>query len=179
MLRSGIMLTMVEYVHQRIQTYPPQFIGVDMTMGNGYDTLFLAQHCQKVYAFDIQKEALKKTQELIGSLKHVELILDGHQNIDHYFDSFDIGIFNLGYLPSANHRITTLLKTSKIAIEKAVKMMNVVLFIVVYPGHQEGYEESLWINEYVKTLDAHQFHVSCYCMLNKKNSPYVIEIEKK
>ena len=26
------MLTMVEYVHQRIQTYPQQLIGVDMTM---------------------------------------------------------------------------------------------------------------------------------------------------
>ena len=34
------MLTMVEYVHQRIQTYPQQLIGVDMTMGNGHDTLF-------------------------------------------------------------------------------------------------------------------------------------------
>lgn len=173
------MLTMVEYVHQRIQTYPSFLIGVDMTMGNGYDTLFLSQYCQKVYAFDIQKEALEKTQKLIESQKNVELILDGHQNIDNYFDSFDVGIFNLGYLPLANHHVTTLLKTTKIAIEKAIKMMNVVLFIVVYPGHHEGYEESLWINEYVKQLDTHQYNVSCYCMLNKRNSPYVIEIEKK
>ena len=173
------MLTMVEYVHQRIQTYPQQLIGVDMTMGNGHDTLFLLQHCQKVYAFDIQRQAIEKTQKLIGYNRDVQLILDRHQNIDCYLESFDIGIFNLGYLPLTDHHVTTLLKTTKIAVEKAIRMMNVALFIVVYPGHQEGYEESLWIDDYVKQLDTHQYNVSCYCMLNKKNSPYVIEIEKK
>ena len=60
------MLTMVEYVHQRIQTYPQQFIGVDMTMGNGHDTLFLLQHCQKVYAFDIQRQAIERCTAYFG-----------------------------------------------------------------------------------------------------------------
>ena len=50
------MLMMVEYVHQRISTYSFQ-VGVDFTMGNGHDTLFLAEQCPKVYAFDIQPEA--------------------------------------------------------------------------------------------------------------------------
>ena len=38
-------------------------IVVDATMGNGHDTLFLAKLAKKVYAFDIQKQALEKTQE--------------------------------------------------------------------------------------------------------------------
>ncbi|WP_079117300.1 methyltransferase domain-containing protein, partial [Streptococcus pneumoniae] len=36
---------------------------VDATMGNGHDTLFLAKLAKQVYAFDIQKQALEKTQE--------------------------------------------------------------------------------------------------------------------
>lgn len=173
------MLTMVEYVHQKISQYQHLSIGVDMTMGNGYDTLFLSQCCKNVYSFDIQFEALEKTKLLIKDKANVQLILDGHQNIDNYLDQFDIGIFNLGYLPLAHHQVTTLLKTTKIAIKKAVKMMNVAIFIVVYIGHEEGYKESQWIDEYVASLDSHLYNVSSYRMLNKKNSPYVIEIEKR
>ena len=58
------MLSMVEYVHQRVQTYPQGLIGVDMTMGNGYDTVLLAKHCQEVYAFDVPVEALDQEFDL-------------------------------------------------------------------------------------------------------------------
>lgn len=173
------MLSMVEYVHDRVKTYPCMHIGVDMTMGNGHDTIFLSECCDEVYAFDIQKQAIENTKKIIGNNNHVHLILDGHQNIDKYIKSFDVGIFNLGYLPLANHCVTTVLDTTQIAIKKAINMVDKVLFIVVYPGHKEGYEESLWIDDYVKSLDTHLFNVSCFKMMNKKNSPYVIEIEKK
>jgi len=173
------MLTMVEYVHQRIQTYPKNLIGVDMTMGNGHDTEFLKDYCKEVYAFDIQKEAIEKTKQRIKENNHVHLILDGHQNIDQYMNTFDIGIFNLGYLPLANHKVTTLLDTTKIAIQKAINMMQYVIFIVVYPGHDEGYQESLWIDDYVSQLDSSLYNVSSYRMLNKNKAPYVIEIQKR
>ena len=41
-------------------------IVVDATMGNGHDTLFLAKLAKKVYAFDIQEQALEKTQERLN-----------------------------------------------------------------------------------------------------------------
>lgn len=173
------MLTMVEYVHQRISTYPRDMVGVDMTMGNGHDTKYLLSHCQKVYAFDIQEEAFINTQKKIGFPTNLHYIHDSHENIDKYFSSFDIGIFNLGYLPLASHQVTTLLSSTKVAIQKSVEMMTTVLFIVVYPGHEEGVIESQWIQEYVSLLDTHVYNVSCYCMMNKKNAPYVIEIEKR
>ena len=173
------MLTMVEYVHQRILSYPTRHIGVDMTMGNGHDTAFMMTCFDEVYAFDIQAEALEKTRKRIAEQEHVHLILDGHQNIERYLSTFDIGVFNLGYLPLGDHAMTTVLSTTKIAIEKAVAMMTTALFIVVYPGHQEGYEESLWIDSYVSLLDTHLYNVSSYRMINKKQSPYVIEIEKR
>ena len=170
---------MVDYVHSRIQNYKDLHIGVDMTMGNGHDTLFLSQVCDEVYAFDIQQAALDHTSSLFEDLSHVHLILDGHQHCDRYLDSFDVGIFNLGYLPLESHHVTTLLETTQEALIKAIQMVNKVLFIVVYPGHEEGYKESLWIDDYVSGLDSHQYNVSTYKMLNKNHSPYVIEIEKK
>ena len=172
------MLTMVEYVHERIKQCPLGLVGVDMTLGNGYDSAFLVEHCQYVYAFDIKKKAIENSQKRI-SKNNIQYILDSHEYIDRYLDKFDIGVFNLGYLPLGNHYITTLLSSTKVAIEKALDMMTTVLFIVVYPGHEEGRKESEWIDEYVKNLDTHQYNVSCYCMMNKKNAPYVIEIEKR
>ncbi len=40
---------------------------MDATMGNGHDTLFLAKLAKQVYAFDIQEQALEKTQERLSS----------------------------------------------------------------------------------------------------------------
>lgn len=63
---------------------------VDATMGNGNDTLFLAQTVQpngKVYAFDVQKQALLKTQQRLVDnklMEHTELIQDGHEHIENY-----------------------------------------------------------------------------------------------
>ena len=42
------------------QVITPEDIVVDATMGNGYDTLFLAKLAKQVYAFDIQEQALEK-----------------------------------------------------------------------------------------------------------------------
>lgn len=173
------MLSMVEYVHSRILTYPSGLIGVDMTMGNGNDTLLLCKHCREVYAFDVQQEALDSTYKKVQDYDLVHLILDSHENFDNYVSDFGIAVFNLGYLPAFSHEVTTLLSSSKIAIEKAVFMCSHAVFIVVYPGHKQGKEESLWIDEYVSSLDSHDYNVSLFKMLNKNNAPYVIEIEKK
>lgn len=61
---------------------------------------------------------------------------------------------------------------------KAIEYMRQALFLVVYTGHEEGYKESVWLESFVSQLDPHQFHVSCFRMLNKHQAPYVIEIEK-
>ena len=105
------MLSMVEYVHERMHTYDNLEIGVDFTMGNGHDTKSLIECCKEVYSFDIQEEALKRTKELVGDQAH--LIRDSHENFDHYVDTFDIGIFNLGYLPEGDHNITTTLDVTQ------------------------------------------------------------------
>lgn len=172
------MLSMVEYVHSRILTYEGE-VACDFTMGNGHDTYFLANHFQYVYAFDVQEEALINTQKRLEGYENVTYILDDHKNMNYYLNSFDIGIFNLGFLPRSSSHVTTMLDSTKEAIEKALEYVQKALFIVVYPGHKEGYNESLWIDEYVKNIDGHKYNVSMFKMMNKRKAPYVIEIEKR
>ena len=59
-------------------------IVVDATMGNGNDTAFLAGLAKKVYAFDVQEQALEKTRQRLSDLaiENAELILDGHENLE-------------------------------------------------------------------------------------------------
>ena len=46
------MESMIEFVHQRIKKHKYQN-GIDFTMGNGHDTLFLSDYCHHVSSFDI------------------------------------------------------------------------------------------------------------------------------
>ena len=60
---------------------------IDATMGNGYDTVFMAEKIGKtghVYSFDIQKEALLSTKSKLTEqdlLDRTSLFLQGHETL--------------------------------------------------------------------------------------------------
>ncbi|OHX48046.1 hypothetical protein BB776_04770, partial [Planococcus salinarum] len=72
---------------------------IDATAGNGYDTLFLAQLTAgsgKVYAFDIQEDAVHATRDRVKEFDNVDVILDSHANIGRYVkDEIGAAVFNL------------------------------------------------------------------------------------
>lgn len=162
---------------------------VDATMGNGYDTLYLAQKVGKsgkVYAFDVQEEAIKSTSKKIereGFNSSVELILDGHQNMDSYVkEEVSCILFNLGYLPRAKHQIITKSDTTITAIEKGLKLLkpNGVMSIAIYSGHEGGMDEKEAVYEYTSKLDQNYFNVLSTKFINQiNNPPELILIEKK
>ena len=92
------MESMIEFVHQRIKKHKYQN-GIDFTMGNGHDTLFLSDYCHHVYSYDIQSLALNNTKELVKRKKNITLFLKSHEYFDEDVRDFEVGIFNLGYLP--------------------------------------------------------------------------------
>lgn len=98
-----------------------QDLAVDGTMGNGHDTLFLAQRAGKVVAFDIQEQALNTTAEKLekAGLTNAQLVLTGHESLDQFVDQCKAAIFNLGYLPSADKSVITLPETTLQAIKKS------------------------------------------------------------
>ena len=131
-------------------------IVVDATMGNGYDTKYLAKKVGEegfVYSFDIQEVAIKSTKKMLDkeNLTHrVKLILDGHENMDKYVkDQVSCVLFNLGYLPRADHSVITKPQTTIKAIEHSLNLLKPhgVISIAIYTGHEGGLnEKSIIVN---------------------------------
>lgn len=155
---------------------------LDLTVGNGNDTLFLAAISKQVIGFDIQEVAINNTKKKLEGYDNVTLYLDSHENLDKYnLENIKAIIMNLGYLPKGDKNITTMAKSSLNALKKALKALMVtgIMVIVIYKGHQEGYKESIKIRNYVKKLDQKYYQVLQYEFINQiNNPPYVIAIEK-
>ncbi len=161
---------------------------IDGTMGNGNDTLLLAQlvgESGHVYAFDIQADALTATQRRLQQadvLSRVSLIHAGHETMaQHVPQGVAAAVFNFGYLPRGDHRITTLPETSLLAIQAALHLlkMNGLLVLVLYHGHDMGKVESRAIIDFVMQLPQREYRVLRYEFINQTNCPpFVVAIEK-
>lgn len=170
--------------HQYIERFVEEGdIVIDATAGNGNDTVFLAKlvgETGRVFSFDIQKVALDKTREKLISLGlavMVELINDGHENIDKYVkNNIKAVMFNLGYLPSGDHKIGTKPETTISAIEKSLNSLvkGGIISIVVYHGGDSGFEEKIQVLEYLEKLDPKMYSVMKTEFINQKNCPPIL-----
>lgn len=161
---------------------------VDATMGNGNDTLFLARLVRekgKVYSFDIQDCALDNTRIKLkeaGVSDSVELILDGHQNIDLYVPKgIRAVMFNLGYLPKGDHNIGTKADTTIEALKKSMELLvdGGIIMLVIYYGGDSGFDEKEAVLEYVKTINCREYSVLVSDFVNQINCPPIaVCIEK-
>ena len=156
---------------------------VDATMGNGHDTLFLAQLAKQVYAFDIQEQALEKTRQRLAEagLDNVQLILAGHETLEQYTDHFKAVIFNLGYLPSADKSVITRPDTTLEALEKVCRGLEKGgrAAIMIYYGHEGGKVEKDAVLDFVSQLPQQDFTVALYKTINQiNNPPFLVMIEK-
>jgi len=164
---------------------------VDATMGNGNDTAFLATlvgEKGKVYAFDVQEEAVENTKDRLTKENlddgRVSLILKGHEHLSEFIQEQKIraAIFNLGYLPKADHSIITKSETTISAIEQLLTKLEKSgrIIIVVYYGHLGGLEEKEAVLDYVQTLNQDEVQVLRYEFINQRNHPpFVLVIEKR
>lgn len=173
------MESMIAFVHHRIQEKRYQN-GIDFTMGNGHDTLFLSDYCQHVYSYDIQSLALEHTKLLVKGKKNITLFLKSHELFDEDVQEFDVGIFNLGYLPGGDLQLTTHYEVTLQAIDKALVHLSKkgCLYVVVYIGHDQG-KESYFLQSYFQKLDHKLYNVAKFEMMNKNHAPYVVIIEKR
>lgn len=142
------------FVHKYIKTLIHENdICVDMTVGNGNDTLLLAKSCKYVYGFDISKQAISNTQEKIKDFDNVKLINDSHDNIDLYnIKDIKLFIFNLGYLPHSDETSITKKDTTLSAFKKAYNLLtdNGYIIITFYLGHPGGKDEYYLLDNYIK-----------------------------
>lgn len=64
-------------------------------------------------------------------------------------------VYNLGYLPQADHTITTKVETTLASVKIAAQLLlpGGALSITCYPGHEEGAREEQSLLSWVQTLD--------------------------
>lgn len=170
-----------EYCHHFLEEFIAEGdICIDATAGNGNDTEFLCRSvgdAGKVYAFDIQKDAIDHTRarlEEAGISERAELILDGHEKMATYVkEEVSVIVFNFGYLPGGDHQIATKPLTSIPAIEAGLSLLKVngIMNLCIYSGGDTGYEERDEILSYLKELDSRKWLVIMSSYYNRKNDP--------
>lgn len=145
-----------------------QSICIDMTAGNGNDTLYLAKLAKQVYAFDIQAEAIASSKLRTKDYHNITYILDNHAKIKDYVkEDIDVVFFNLGYLPNSASTTTTNVQDTKKAILDAYELLKDggYLSINSYRGQHNGLAEYNMIEDLIKNhkinlIEVYQSHVN-------------------
>lgn len=171
------------------QVIKPGDYVIDATAGNGYDTLFLANLVLdkgKVFSFDIQKQAIESTRNLLmkeGILYRVTLYHMNHIYIKEYVhDKIKGAMFNLGYLPGGDHSITTKGHSTITALKQVLELLlsGGLVSICLYYGHLEGRKELKEVLSFIQTLDYKVYNVVKIDPYNKiHHPPKLVIIEKR
>lgn len=170
----------------------PEDIAIDATMGNGQDTLKLAQllhHSDsRIIAIDIQQKAIDQTKERLCSalseeqFHRIAFYCQNHAEIDQIQIPKPprLIVYNLGYLPGADKTLTTLTATTMQSIEKAVQIVSPdgALSITCYPGHEEGSREQHAILEWATHLSPSEWQICHHTWINRPRSPNLLWIHR-
>lgn len=190
-------LSVLSFAHKLVsERLQPGGIAVDATAGTGADTLLLAKIAGprgRVFAFDIQEEALNLTRSRLNKepserLAEVFLCLDSHSNMKNcipaeHHGKVSVIMFNLGYLPSdqSDKHIITLTDSTLLALEASLAMLapGGIVTIVLYPGHEGGEQEAAAVEAWASELPQHTAQAVMYRGIQRTNAPYLIALERK
>ncbi len=185
-LVSKQMWSAVEYCHVLLrERLLPGDWAVDATAGNGHDTYLLTQLTGpdgRVFAFDVQAQAIAATRQLLerGGVPEAcyQLIQSSHVDMASHLPPEPAGryaavIFNLGYLPGGVKRLTTRAETTLPAVRLALELLRPggLLLLVLYPGHDAGADEARVLREFASGLSPRQWQVTEYRPLNTRQPP--------
>ncbi|MBB5349997.1 ubiquinone/menaquinone biosynthesis C-methylase UbiE [Haloferula luteola] len=154
-------------------------VAVDATAGNGHDTLFLARlvgPTGEVLAFDIQEAAIaasKARMEAAGCAGWVKFFQESHAELAHRVEKpVDAVMFNLGYLPGADHGVITRTEETLRALEAARSVVRPggVVTVVCYPGHPGGDEEAAAVVSWAESQDGEVFAAA------REGAPFLVVI---
>lgn len=161
---------------------------VDATAGNGHDTVFLSERVLpggRVFAFDVQAEALERTQWQISSReswiadpRSITLVHAGHEHLENHLPMELKGgirafMFNLGWLPGSDKSCITRTETTLAALRAAIDWLSEggLITIVCYPGHEGGDAEALAVEQWAAQLPGDSFEAQKIAFLNLEGAP--------
>lgn len=182
------------YAHQLVrERVQPGDRVIDATIGNGHDTVFLAELVGKrgaVYGFDIQEAAIAGTiaafERRQAARDHVSLILDSHSNMAAHIPASEHGkiaavMFNLGFLPGGDPSVITETASTLAALRQALSLLRPrgIITAVLYPGHPGGDVEAKHVEAWAAELSPAEAQVLLYRFANKPQVPYIVALEKR
>jgi len=158
---------------------------VDATAGNGYDTVFLAEMVGvtgSVLAYDVQEAAIRSATGRVTVAGYAERVRFFHESHTHLEDYLSPGsaaaiVFNLGYLPGADHEATTTADETLAALTKSLKVLKSggILAIVCYPGHSAGAVEAAAVEQWMVSLTPQKWRVAKYSALGTlRPAPFLL-----
>lgn len=164
-------------------------IVIDATLGNGKDTLKLANKLGtngKLYGFDIQGVAIANSKNLLIEKDlyddRINLIMSSHDKVREYVnEKVDFAIMNLGYMPKGDKSIITKPQSTIQFLERTIDILNPggIIVIVFYTGFPEGKLEAQEVENYLRTISQKEFKVSKHEFINQQNfPPHLVLIER-
>lgn len=159
-------------------------LAVDATCGNGFDSQFLCGlGFEQLIGFDIQAQAISATRQRLVERKYTQfkLIEASHELLENYISSsIDCIMFNFGYLPNGNKRVTTEASSSIKALRSACRLLSKhgVISLICYPGHASGAIEAQAILTDVKALDS-AWQVDTHLAASPKPTAPILYIVKR
>ncbi|MBQ8137265.1 MAG: class I SAM-dependent methyltransferase [Clostridia bacterium] len=161
---------------------------VDCTMGNGHDTLLLAELVGPhghVDAFDVQEEAIVSTEARLvreGVAERVSLHLAGHERISEFVQGpVNMIVFNLGWLPGGDKSRTTMWETTRFAVTSGLELLAPMgmMSVCAYPGHAEGEKERRGLAALFSSLPPRRFNVIRHSFINAVDAPECFLIQRQ
>jgi len=174
-------------------------LAVDATCGNGHDTRFLARQlaacadgrAYSVLSFDIQQAALDSARILAEELPEAQrgaifFLRQSHDRLhaalrEHQAEFLALGarpllavvMYNLGFLPRSDKRVTTMTGTTLASLEQATTALGLggLLCVHAYGGHPGGLEELEAVEAWCCALPFAQWLVMRYAPCNKPHNP--------
>lgn len=165
---------------------------IDATLGNGFDTLFLAEQVGEtghVFGFDVQQQALTTTKTLLQDQPcQQSFFLAGHETMHQHIPEKVHGhiqaiMFNLGWLPHGDKSIITHADTTILALQHSLQLLSPLgcLSIMLYPGHQGGDTEAEQITTWLQNKHLHHCHFKLkqICVPHRPKAPVLLQIQKE
>ncbi len=187
-------ISLVNTAHDMIRDIlRPGDIAIDATVGNGHDTLFLAEQVGpsgQVYGFDIQQAAIDSTLEKLRQAQRSDCLTLIHASHADMSEKIPVQLhgkikaimFNLGYLPGGDKSVITQTDSTLTALTVAARILavNGIITLLAYPGHQGGDLETDQVKNWCEQLDTQQFEVcTIYSTEHKDTAPRLFVILKQ
>lgn len=153
---------------------------VDATVGNGHDSEFILRNAPQLrYLFccDIQNSAILSSRARLAPMTTTAQVywyeMDHASLLADFPLAIDVIMFNLGYLPGADHTVHTRTETTLAACTHALAHLRRggVLAAVSYPGTPAGAQEHAALQEWARALPQRDWHVAYIDMVNQIHRP--------